>query len=48
MQVHRFFYGELTVQAAPDRDGRRHYVLTDGRFEGYVTCTGLRVHASGE
>jgi hypothetical protein len=40
----RHFFGELTVSEARGDDGLRHFVLTDGRHEGHVTCADLHVH----
>ena len=40
----RHFFDELTVTEVDGHEGLRRYALTDGRHEGYVLCTGLRVH----
>jgi hypothetical protein len=43
----RHFFDELTIRETPSRNGLRHFVLTDGRHEGHITCTDLRLHQPG-
>jgi hypothetical protein len=40
----RHFFDELTITEVAGHESLRRFALTDGRHEGYVVCTDLRVY----